>query len=60
MCAASPEPCHRSPNILLIPGTSSVAHPRENLAAADLDQSADALADWTKSAPETRGDGVSL
>jgi aryl-alcohol dehydrogenase-like predicted oxidoreductase len=27
---------HRSPNILLIPGTSSVAHLRENLAAAQL------------------------
>ncbi len=27
---------HRSPNILLIPGTSSVAHLRENLAAASL------------------------
>ncbi|XVU29790.1 oxidoreductase [Actinoplanes sp. CA-054009] len=27
---------HRSPTILLIPGTSSVAHLRENLAAADL------------------------
>jgi len=26
----------RSPNILLIPGTSSVAHLRENLAAAAL------------------------
>ena len=26
----------RSPNILLIPGTSSVAHLRENLAAVDL------------------------
>ena len=26
----------RSPNILLIPGTSSVAHLRENLAAASL------------------------
>ncbi len=26
----------RSPNILLIPGTSSVAHPEENLAAASL------------------------
>ena len=25
----------RSPNILLIPGTASVAHLRENLAAAD-------------------------
>ena len=27
---------HRSPNILLIPGTSSVQHLRENLAAAQL------------------------
>jgi aryl-alcohol dehydrogenase-like predicted oxidoreductase len=27
---------HRSPNILVIPGTSSVAHLRENLAAAQL------------------------
>ncbi len=27
---------HRSPNILLIPGTSSVGHLRENLAAAKL------------------------
>lgn len=27
---------HRSPNILLIPGTSSVGHLQENLAAADL------------------------
>ena len=27
---------HRSPNILLIPGTSSLAHLRENLAAAEL------------------------
>lgn len=28
---------HRAPNILLIPGTSSVAHLRENIAAAELD-----------------------
>jgi len=28
---------HRSPNILLIPGTSSVEHLRENVAAAELD-----------------------
>ena len=34
----------RSPNILLIPGTSSRAHLRENLAVADLDLSADDLA----------------
>jgi len=35
----------RSPNILLIPGTSSVGHLRENLAAAELELSADALAE---------------
>lgn len=34
----------RSPNILLIPGTSSRAHLRENLAAAELDLPPDALA----------------
>lgn len=34
----------RAPNLLLIPGTSSVAHLRENLAAADLDLPADAFA----------------
>jgi len=28
---------HRAPNILLIPGTSSIAHLRENLAAAELE-----------------------
>ncbi|MDX8525640.1 aldo/keto reductase family oxidoreductase [Mesorhizobium sp. MSK_1335] len=33
----------RSPNILLIPGTSSVGHLRENLAAAELTLSADVL-----------------
>jgi pyridoxine 4-dehydrogenase len=33
----------RSPNILLIPGTSSVAHLRENLAASTLSIPADAL-----------------
>ena len=33
----------RSPNILLIPGTSSVAHLRENLAAAELTLPDDAL-----------------
>jgi aryl-alcohol dehydrogenase-like predicted oxidoreductase len=27
---------HRSPNILLIPGTSTVAHLRENLSVAQL------------------------
>jgi len=34
---------HRSPNILLIPGTSSVAHLRENLAAGQLTLSPQAL-----------------
>jgi aryl-alcohol dehydrogenase-like predicted oxidoreductase len=34
---------HRSPNILLIPGTSSVAHLAENLAAAHLTLDADVL-----------------
>ncbi|MDB5707907.1 MAG: oxidoreductase [Sphingomonas bacterium] len=36
---------HRAPNILLIPGTSSVAHLRENLAVADLALSAEVLAE---------------
>jgi pyridoxine 4-dehydrogenase len=35
---------HRSPNILLIPGTSSVAHLRENLAAGELSLSPEILA----------------
>jgi aryl-alcohol dehydrogenase-like predicted oxidoreductase len=36
---------HRSPNILLIPGTSSIAHLRENLAAARLTLSPEILRD---------------
>jgi aryl-alcohol dehydrogenase-like predicted oxidoreductase len=36
---------HRSPNILLIPGTSSVAHLRENLAAGQLSLSPQTLAE---------------
>jgi pyridoxine 4-dehydrogenase len=36
---------HRSPNILLIPGTSSIKHLRENLAAATLQLSPKALAE---------------
>ena len=35
---------HRAPNILLIPGTSSVAHLRENVAAGDLALDAETLA----------------
>jgi pyridoxine 4-dehydrogenase len=34
---------HRAPNVLLIPGTSSVGHLRENLAAAELVLSAEVL-----------------
>lgn len=36
---------HRAPNILLIPGTSSVEHLRENLAAAKLELPEDVLAE---------------
>jgi pyridoxine 4-dehydrogenase len=36
---------HRSPNILLIPGTSSVAHLRENLAAGQLTLSPETVAE---------------
>ncbi|MDT4904489.1 MAG: pyridoxine 4-dehydrogenase, partial [Pseudonocardiales bacterium] len=35
----------RSPNVLLIPGTSSVAHLRENLAVAALELPHDAIAE---------------
>ena len=35
----------RSPNLLPIPGTSSVAHLLENVAGAGLDLPADALAE---------------
>jgi aryl-alcohol dehydrogenase-like predicted oxidoreductase len=38
----------RSPNILLIPGTSSVAHLRENVAGAGLSLSGDELAELDK------------
>jgi pyridoxine 4-dehydrogenase len=36
---------HRLPNILLIPGTSAVAHLRENVAAAGLKRPDDAIAE---------------
>lgn len=36
---------HRSPNLLLIPGTSSIHHLRENLAAAQLTLTPDILAE---------------
>jgi aryl-alcohol dehydrogenase-like predicted oxidoreductase len=34
---------HRSPNILFIPGTSSLSHLGENLASAELQLSDDAI-----------------
>jgi pyridoxine 4-dehydrogenase len=45
---------HRSPNVLLIPGTSSVAHLRENVAATELALSNELLTrlDEIDSAPE--------
>jgi pyridoxine 4-dehydrogenase len=36
---------HRAPNVLLIPGTSSVAHLRENLASCELKLSPETLAE---------------
>jgi aryl-alcohol dehydrogenase-like predicted oxidoreductase len=44
---------HRSPNILLIPGTSSVGHLRENLAAGQLTLSPEILAELEGIASET-------
>ena len=35
----------RAPNILLIPGTSSLSHLRENLAAAELQLGEDVIAE---------------
>lgn len=45
---------HRSPNILLIPGTSSVAHLRENLASAQLTLSPETLSELDEIAASTR------
>jgi aryl-alcohol dehydrogenase-like predicted oxidoreductase len=44
---------HRAPNILLIPGTSSLSHLKENLAAAELKLPSDALARLDGIAKET-------
>ncbi len=41
----------RSPNILLIPGTSSLEHLRENLQAADLILPAEVVDDLNEIAP---------
>jgi pyridoxine 4-dehydrogenase len=46
---------HRSPNILLIPGTSSVAHLRENLAAGELMLPAETLAELNGIAASVAG-----
>jgi aryl-alcohol dehydrogenase-like predicted oxidoreductase len=43
----------RSPNILLIPGTSSTGHLRENLSAASLELSADVIAQLNSIGPKT-------
>ena len=43
---------HRAPNMLLIPGTSSIAHLWENLSAAQLELRRDALAALDRIAPE--------
>jgi pyridoxine 4-dehydrogenase len=45
---------HRSPNILLIPGTSSVTHLRENLSAGQLKLSRQILAELDGIAAEAR------
>lgn len=47
----------RSPNILLIPGTSSLAHLRENLAAGSLPIPQEALAELDGIAAKTPGPG---
>jgi aryl-alcohol dehydrogenase-like predicted oxidoreductase len=44
----------RAPNILLIPGTSSVAHLRENLAAADLTLPDNVMAELAQIAMATK------
>jgi aryl-alcohol dehydrogenase-like predicted oxidoreductase len=45
---------HQAPNVLVIPGTSSVAHLRENLAAADLVLPEDALTELDGIAARTK------
>ena len=44
----------RSPNILLIPGTSSVAHLRENLAAGRLTLQPEIVAELDGIAPSSK------
>jgi aryl-alcohol dehydrogenase-like predicted oxidoreductase len=47
---------HRSPNILLIPGTSSITHLRENLAAAALALPSDVIAELNAIAESVRAE----
>jgi aryl-alcohol dehydrogenase-like predicted oxidoreductase len=47
----------RAPNILLIPGTSSLAHLRENVAAAGLTLPEDVLAELDGIAASAQPDG---
>jgi len=46
---------HRAPNVLLIPGTSSLAHLRENLAAGELRLTAETLRELDGIAAEAAG-----
>ncbi|HEX7360875.1 MAG TPA: aldo/keto reductase family oxidoreductase [Bryobacteraceae bacterium] len=46
---------HRAPNILLIPGTSSVRHLRENLQAAALELSPEVIADLDSIGTTSKG-----
>jgi aryl-alcohol dehydrogenase-like predicted oxidoreductase len=46
----------RSPNILLIPGTSSINHLRENLAAAALELPSDVIAELNAIAESVRAE----
>jgi diketogulonate reductase-like aldo/keto reductase len=46
---------HRAPNILLIPGTSSVGHLRENLAAAALELPQETIVELDQIASAVRG-----
>lgn len=49
---------HRSPNILLIPGTSSVAHLRENLASGELALSQETLVELDGIAVASAGKSI--
>ena len=48
---------HRSPNILLIPGTSSIKHLRENLNAATLELPSEVISELDAIAETVRAAG---